>query len=306
MFVLAHLSDPHLAGWSVDEIGSLLNKRLTGWLSWRVNRRRIHLTRVLDLLVDDLASRGADHVTVTGDLVNISLQQEFARAGQWLRRLGTGEHVTVIPGNHDAYVDFPWDEGAGRWAEFMSNRGWQPEGVAPGGTQSGFPFVRRIGRVALVGLSTALPMPPFIAAGQLGETQIADLAQVLRRLGAEDVFRVVLIHHPPFPGGAYKRKSLLDAEAFQAAVRDAGAELVLHGHTHVAGLGRIGQTPVIGVPSASALKSGHKDAAAYNLYRIGESESDWKVTVEIRGLTPDATRIAATGSYALTIPRVRH
>ena len=117
MFVLAHLSDPHLAGWSVDEIGSLLNKRLTGWLSWRVNRRRIHLTRVLDLLVDDLASRGADHVTVTGDLVNISLQQEFARAGQWLRRLGTGEHVTVIPGNHDAYVDFPWDEGAGRWAE---------------------------------------------------------------------------------------------------------------------------------------------------------------------------------------------
>ena len=165
---------------------------------------------------------------------------------------------------------------------------------------------RRLGRVALVGLSTALPMPPFIAAGQLGETQIADLTRALRSLGTEDVFRVVLIHHPPFPGGAYKRKSLLDAEVFQAAIRDAGAELVLHGHTHVAGLGRIGQTPVIGVPSASALKSGHKDAAAYNLYRIAEGDSGWKVTVEIRGLAPDAARIAATGSYVLTIPRTRH
>src|SRR5690606_10408752 len=96
MFVLAHLSDPHLAGWSVDEIGSLFNKRLTGWLSWWKNRQHIHLSRILDLIVDDVAARNADHIAVTGDLVNISLPQEFARAGQWLRRLGTGERVTVI------------------------------------------------------------------------------------------------------------------------------------------------------------------------------------------------------------------
>ncbi|MBL9033562.1 MAG: metallophosphoesterase, partial [Rhodospirillaceae bacterium] len=137
MFVLAHLSDPHLAGWSVDEIGSLFNKRLTGWLSWWKNRQHIHLSRILDLIVDDVAARNADHIAVTGDLVNISLPQEFARAGQWLRRLGTGERVTVIPGNHDAYVAVPWAEGAGRWAEFMTNRGWQPEGVAPEGNQAG-------------------------------------------------------------------------------------------------------------------------------------------------------------------------
>lgn len=306
MFVLAHLSDPHLAGWSVDSVGSLLNKRLTGWLSWRTNRRRVHLTRVLDLVLDDLAQRGADHVTVTGDLVNISLAQEFARAGQWLRRIGSGDRVTVIPGNHDAYVAFPWDEGAGRWAEFMSNRGWQPEGAVPSDCQTGFPFVRRFGRVALIGLSTALPMPPFIAAGKLGDTQIADLRRTLDALAGEDVFRVVLIHHPPFPGGAYKRKSLLDAAAFREVIAAAGAELILHGHMHMASLGHLGQTPVIGVPSASALRKGHKDAAAYNLYRIAEDGPDWKVAVEIRGLTQDAARIAAAGSYVLTIPRRQH
>lgn len=303
MFALAHLSDPHLAGWSVEGIGSLLNKRLTGWLSWRVNRRNIHQSRVLEMMIADLATRDADHIAVTGDLVNISLPQEFQRAGEWLRRLGTGDRVTVIPGNHDAYVALPWADGAGRWTSYMTNLGWQPEGAAPSGTQSGFPFVRRFGRVALIGLSTALPMPSFIAAGSLGETQIEALRRVLAELGGENVFRIVLIHHPPFPGGAYKRKSLLDAAAFQGAVRAAGAELVLHGHTHVAGLGHIGATPVIGVPSASAVKAGHKDAAAYNLYRIEENGAAWKVTVEIRGLTADETRIAATGSYVLTIPR---
>lgn len=306
MFTLAHLSDPHLAGWSVDGLGSLLNKRLTGWLSWRANRRNIHLSRVLDMMIADIAARDADHVTVTGDLVNISLPQEFARAADWLRRLGTGDDVTVVPGNHDAYVDLPWADGAGRWAAHMTNLGWAPDGAAPSGVQSGFPFVRRLGSVALVGVSTALPMPPFIAAGALGAAQVDALGSVLTQLRGEDVFRIVLIHHPPFPGGAYKRKSLLDADAFQQIVRSAGAELVLHGHTHVAGLGHIGATPVIGVPSASAVKAGHKDAAAYNLYRIGESGSDWKVTVEIRGLALDQARIAATGSYALTIPRRRH
>jgi 3',5'-cyclic AMP phosphodiesterase CpdA len=303
MFTLAHLSDPHLAGWSVDQIGSLFNKRLTGWLSWSRNRRFIHLTRVLDLLIEDLLARKADHITVTGDLVNISLPQEFARAGQWLRRLGDGDKVTVVPGNHDAYVAVPWEEGAGRWSAFMSNRGWAPEGVAPAENPGGFPFVRRFGDVALVGLSTAIPMPPFIAAGALGEEQITAMRRVLAELRNDGAFRVVLIHHPPFGGGAYKRKALLDAEPFKAALQDAGAELVLHGHSHIAQLGRIGGTPVIGVPSASALKKGHKDAAAYNLYRITPSGSDWKVSVEIRGLAADQARIAAAGSYVLTIPR---
>lgn len=305
-FSLAHLSDPHLAGWSVDRFGSLLNKRLSGWLSWRLNRRRIHQAHVLDLLVADLAASDADHVAVTGDLVNISLPDEFARAALWLNRLGDGGRVSVVPGNHDAYVSVDWADGAGRWSDYMTNRGWQPEGAAPADVQSGFPFVRRIGPLALVGVSTALPMPTFVAAGRLGAQQIEALARVLSELRSPDTFRVVLIHHPPFPGGAYRRKSLLDADDFQDAIRSAGAELILHGHMHMAALGHIGSTPVIGVPSASALPHGHKDAAAYNLYRVGEAGPNWQVSVEIRGLVADQARIAATGSYVLTIPRPSH
>ncbi len=304
MFALAHLSDPHLADWSVDRPWALANKRLTGWLSWRLNRSRIHLARVLDLMLSDLAGQAIDHVAVTGDLINISLPQEFENAAHWLRRLGPADKVTVIPGNHDAYVAVPQSEGIGRWRDYMTDLAWERTDAA--GPIDSFPFVRRVGPLALIGVSTAVPMPPFVAAGRLGAAQLAALRGILAQLRDGGAFRAVLIHHPPVPGGAYRRKALLDAQDFVEVVRESGAELVLHGHTHVAGLGRIGQTPVIGVPSASAVRSGHKDAAAYNLYRITRAEDGWRVAVEIRGLSGDQGRFASNGSFELTIPAGRH
>lgn len=303
MFALAHLSDPHLAEWSVDRPWTLANKRLSGWLSWRLNRSRIHLARVLDLMLSDMADQSIDHVAVTGDLVNISLPAEFENAARWLRRLGPADKVTVIPGNHDAYVSMPQSEGVGRWRDYMTDLAW--ERMDGGAAADSFPFVRRVGPLALVGLSTAVPMPLFIAAGKLGATQLAALRSTLLQLKESGAFRVVLIHHPPFPS-VYKRKALLDAQELVNVVRDAGAELILHGHTHAAGLGRVGETPVIGVPSASAVRSGHNEAAAYNLYRISRVERDWKVAVEIRGLSGDQGRFAPSGGFELTIPALRH
>lgn len=303
-FALAHLSDPHLPEWSVDRPWALANKRLSGWLSWRLNRSRIHLAHVLDLMLSDMADQPIDHVAVTGDLVNISLPAEFENAARWLRRLGPPGKVTVVPGNHDAYVSMPQSEGIGRWRDYMTDLAWErADGAA---AVDAFPFVRRVGPLALVGLSTAVPMPVFVAAGRLGVSQLAALRDTLLQLKESGACRVVLIHHPPFPGGAYKRKELRDAREFMDVVRDAGAELILHGHTHVAGLGRIGETPVIGVPSASAVRSGHREPAAYNLYRISRVERDWKIAVEIRGLSGDQGRFATTGGFELTIPALRH
>ena len=302
IFALAHLSDPHLSDWSVDHPAALANKRITGWLSWRLNRHRIHLARVLDLLQADLADQPVDHVAVTGDLVNISLPQEFEGAARWLRALGPASKVTVIPGNHDAYVAVGREEGIGRWRDYMTDLAWErADGAAPADS---FPFVRRIGPVALIGLSSAVPTPPFFASGAVGPAQLTAFRDILQQLGAEGAFRIVLIHHPPLHGGG--RKALTDAREFCEVLRAAGAELVLHGHMHMAALGHIGNTPVIGVPSASALPWHHKDGAAYNLYRIGRQNGDWNLAVEIRGLTGSQDRFAASGGFALTIPGKRH
>ena len=118
-FILAHLSDPHLGPLPRTGWRSLLNKRFSGFLSWTRNRVRIHRPEVLRLLTDDLKSQPHDHITVTGDLVNISLPAEFAAAAAWLKDLGPADKVTVIPGNHDAYVAMPWAEAAGLWADYM-------------------------------------------------------------------------------------------------------------------------------------------------------------------------------------------
>jgi 3',5'-cyclic AMP phosphodiesterase CpdA len=304
MFALAHLSDPHLAGWSVDRPSALANKRLTGWLSWRLNRRRIHLPRVLDLMLADVAGQPIDHIAVTGDLVNISLPQEFENAARWLTRLGPADKVTVIPGNHDSYVAVENSRGIGRWHDYMTDLAWERSNSKAATTES-FPFVRRIGPLAVIGLSSAVPTPPFFASGKLGGAQLAALRDILAQLG-KDAFRVVLIHHPPLYSRGHRRKALTDAREFGEVVRAAGAELVLHGHMHMATLGHIGETPVVGVPSASALPWHHKDAAAYNLYRISRADRAWKVAVEIRGLNGDQDRFVPTGGFELTIPAMRH
>lgn len=307
-YTLAHFSDPHLgplpqAGWR-----ELANKRLSGFFSWTRNRVNIHKPAVLKLLVDDLRRQAPDHTAITGDLINISLPAEFAAAAKWLETVGTPDHVTVIPGNHDAYVDLPWRQSLALWAPYM--RGARLAGLSEGLPThvEDFPFIRRLGPIALIGTSTAVPMPPFIAAGRLGQNQLLRLRDQLKQLGNEGLFRVVLIHHPPFGGGAYKRKSLLDAQAFQDVLADAGAELVLHGHTHVSGLGRLaapnGPIPVIGVPSASAVADGHKDPSRYHLYRISRGMDSWRLDVDIRGLNATEDAFAQQGSMSLEIPLI--
>lgn len=307
-FTLAHFSDPHLGPLPRADWRALANKRLSGLFSWSSNRVKIHKPAILKLLVDDLKSQAWGHTVITGDLVNISLPQEFLAAAKWLETVGTGDRVTVIPGNHDAYVDIAWDDSLALWAPYMRGTRRMESAETLPASSADFPFVRRLGSVALIGTSTAVPMPPFIAAGRLGSSQLALLRDQLKRLAEEGLFRVVLIHHPPFGGGAYKRKSLLDAAEFQAVLADAGAELVLHGHTHVSGLGRIpspwGPIPVIGVPSASAVAAGHKDPSRYHLYRISREADSWRLEVEIRGLNTVQDAFERQGSMALVIPLI--
>ena len=96
MFRLAHVSDLHLCQLPPVTWGQLANKRLLGYLSWCLHRRRSHVRAVLDALVRDLHAIDPDHVAITGDLVNLALPAEFAEAGAWLRRLGSPERISVV------------------------------------------------------------------------------------------------------------------------------------------------------------------------------------------------------------------
>ena len=88
-FTLAHLSDPHLPPMPAARLRDLAGKRALGYLNWTRNRHKIHRREVLDALVSDLQAQRPDHIAVTGDLVNLALEAEFAPARAWLESVGT-------------------------------------------------------------------------------------------------------------------------------------------------------------------------------------------------------------------------
>jgi len=267
MFVLAHLSDLHLS--AKPRPTDLIGKRGLGFINWQRGRKHAFSADALEAIVRDLQASAPDHIAVTGDLVNLSTEAEYARARAWLDRLGTPADVTVIPGNHDVYVPKAKPQPAAFWGEYM--RG---DNGAPGGT---FPFLRERGPLALIALTTGLPTGPFLATGELGAGQLATLAEMLDR--TRDRFRVVLIHHPPVSPPSRHMRRLVDAAEFRRVLADRGAELVLHGHDHCFSLvwldGPQHPIPAAGVPSAAARAAhGSEHAAGYNLFHIGGEVGD--------------------------------
>src|SRR2546426_6698858 len=119
-FVLAHLSDPHLGPLPRPGVRELTSKRLFGYINWRRSRRRLHRRDALDAVTRDLHGRQPDHVAITGDLVNIALPAEFAHARRWLETLGRPADVSVVPGNHDAYVAAAGLHRDRHWSPYMA------------------------------------------------------------------------------------------------------------------------------------------------------------------------------------------
>src|SRR3954453_16432881 len=144
-FTLAHLSDPALPPLPEARLRDLAGKRALGYLNWTRNRHKYHRREVLDALVADIQAHRPDHIAVTGDLVNLALNTEFAPAQAWLESVGTPEQVTVIPGTHDAYVRGAQHRVADSFGDYL--RGYaETDGAS-------FPFLRRRGPLALIGMS---------------------------------------------------------------------------------------------------------------------------------------------------------
>jgi 3',5'-cyclic AMP phosphodiesterase CpdA len=277
-FTLAHLSDPHLPPLPAARFRDLAGKRVLGYLHWTRKRHKFHRRDVLDALVSDMQAQSPDQIAVTGDIVNLALEAEFAPSRNWLESVGTADRVTVVPGNHDAYVRVTQHRFAEAWRDYLA--GDAADGKMP------FPFLRRRGPLALIGVSSAVPTPPLMATGRLGPSQLDALERILADLSAEQAFRVLLIHHPLRSDARMKR--LTDSQALLALLKRHGVELVLHGHDHVHSTiwidGPRGKIPAVGVPSASALAHGRYPAAAYNLFSVQREGAAWRCEQTIRGM----------------------
>lgn len=287
-FRLAHISDLHLTPPPRRKV-EFEPKRWLSRFAWRRKRHR-HSGEVLARLVADLKAHNPDHIAITGDLTNFSTAEEFAAARRWLEALGPADGITVSPGNHDALVGRTGHERFDSWRPWLGDQG-----------VTEFPQVRRRGQVAVVNLCSAVPTAPHLAQGELDSTQRQRLPGLLRALGEEGLFRVVLIHHPPTEGVVSKRKSLRHASELLSILQAEGAELVLHGHAHEANVTTIpgpqAPIPVLGVPPASG-EPGHDAGARWHEIEVSGAAADgWNVRVIARGLV--GGEMAELGRYRL-------
>jgi len=292
-FLLAHLSDSHIGPLPKPRLRDLAGKRLTGYVNWQ-RRFHIHNMGVLGEIVADIKALAPDHIAMTGDILNIGLPEEFPHAKAWLQTLGDPTGVSFVPGNHDAYVRSAVTHVRETFAPWCANDG---EG------HTSFPYLRIRGDVALIGLSSAIPTAPLLASGNLGPQQRAAFETLLTRTAAEGFCRVVMIHHPPWVGGASFGRGLRDARQFEEIIARHGAELVIHGHNHrlmvrkLAGGER--ETPSVGVASASAVPGSPRHRAAWHLYSIERAGNAWRIEGRIRGFQDGSEKIADIGTIEL-------
>lgn len=302
---IAHLSDLHLFNPRNMLPRDFITKRVLGYLSWRLHRRAGHQLNFMPALLDAFGRADVDHIVISGDVTHLGHDADFETAAEMLRQLGGPGRLTLIPGNHDAYVRSPWRDQVFKLAAYMASD--PAAGVEPGSEalQRPEPSFRKCGATAVIGISSARPTAPFLATGSVGRAQLERLGRILTRTGADHLFRLVLIHHPPVQGLVSRRRCLTDQPALAEVIRTSGAELILHGHTHRFGEtsleGPDGEIPVIGVPSLTALSGKGDRRAGFRLYRIYPAGGGWNVTIETYRYSVSRSAFVSAGSRALSI-----
>ena len=155
-------------------------------------RKAIHRADLVEKIVDALNRDRPDHLIITGDVTNLALEAEFEYAARVLSRLALPPSaVSMVPGNHDTYTR--GSHKVGRFGTYLGHFATSDVHVSGDAL---FPFIRLRGPVAIVGLSSAVPRPPLVASGELGETQLGALRRALAHPEVAARTPVVLVHHP--------------------------------------------------------------------------------------------------------------
>lgn len=294
MFRLAHISDVHLGPLPHFRRRDLMTKRITGYVNWRRNRAKTLGNAVLAAVIDDMQAVAPDHIAMTGDLVNLSLDAELLAARLWMEALGDPKNVSYVPGNHDAYVIGALQKTTQNLANFIGDT-----------VEPNFPSLRIRGDVAIIGVNSARATPVFIAAGHVSDRQMLALKTVLEETGKQGLCRVVMIHHPPVRGAASRAKRLYGIHKFQRAVKEAGAELVLHGHTHLQTLNWISgpekaRVPVVSVSAAGQMPGGKRPAAGWTEFQIERLDVGFSIQMIRRQIIDDGSSLAETERLKLS------
>lgn len=250
---LAHFSDVHFTESPLASPSELRGKRITNALAHLLGDQRVRFrdvaTRIAALL-EDVDAAGVDHALCTGDLTMASTEGELAGiAALFGPRRARPDRYTVLPGNHDRYVQRVVDEGT-----FERHLGALCAGAA--GT---FPFEKRLGAegaARLVVFDTSRPTGLLDSSGACGRAQRARLRAMLDADTTSLTF--VATHYGLLRYGGVPdrpRHGMRDYREVMALLDATPARiaLVLHGHMHNAYTVQAGTRTVVCAGSATDL-----------------------------------------------------
>lgn len=236
---LLHISDVHVqVDYERSVWGEIGWRRLVAQLELKLAKRAERFRDAPQTLENILrraeASGGFDHVILSGDLTALAVDEEFEGVRKALGALAdVPNRLTVIPGNHDVFT--PGSKKKRRFEKWFGHLlhsdlpRYQVEGP--------WPTVRLVGEnLAIIGLNSArVPPVPGIAAGRVGEEQLAALIRACADPAMRGRNIAVVVHHAPLrPDGRLDRRAhgLLDAERLIEACQIAGVHTIFCGHIH--------------------------------------------------------------------------
>lgn len=224
MTILAHLTDLHMLERDHHKRRGLSRTRLQFLSTGAALDAEARLQRATRML--QLAQRGgADHILLTGDLTEDGVDSQFEMLAEALHASGVEpERVTLLPGNHDAYVDFTaFDRAlAGPLQAFRATSREGARTVLPG--------------AVVVPISTTIEGQWFTRSrGAIRGDDVSRIRRVASDRMSRDRAVVVAQHHPPshHPLFAVEWFDGVDnVDAMRDLLHERSRVHVLHGHTH--------------------------------------------------------------------------
>ena len=246
---------------------------------------RISHPGIVDALVADINAAEVDLVVASGDLTQRAFGHQFRAARRMLDAFDAPS--LVVPGNHDV---FPWWRFFSRLFDPLRRyKNLISDDLAPFWSNSD---------VAVQGVNSAFGWT--VQGGRITERELSLIKDGLG--GAPgDAFKILVVHHHLAELIALAGHDIArGAEQAFATVQEAGVQLILCGHLHIAHIAPVGKHPGDGIVVATAGTStsnrGRGSNKAVNHFNLIDVDDD-ALRIEERVYRPEEDRFEPTATH---------
>ena len=261
---IVHISDLHFHSYP-QKLSEFNAKRILGATNLLIWRAREFPLKRAKLLVEIIQKMEWDHLVISGDITQLSLEKEFSLAREILDPLLIkSERVTVIPGNHDRYIN--QHDGTDLFTKYFGEFFGKNE-----------IHVSKINQKwVLVGWDSAHPNDLRTAAGTVKNITIQATEKLLQNFPDQTNF-IVVNHYPlTFPEDwkfdrSHELYNLVPVRNW--ILQNSQIRLYLHGHIHLNWFHRL---PRDSAPELLLVNSAPSCSKLYN----GQSSSFHQIVLE--------------------------